>query len=99
MSVNTSYIVDAAGNTLMTLPTTCAVGDVISLTNKNATGTFRVRQTAGVTVYFDQLATTTGINGYVQVTNTGARASIQIVCVTANTDWNVLSSIGTFTIV
>jgi hypothetical protein len=83
----------------MTLPAVCAVGDSIRLTNQNAAGTFRVRQTAGVTIFFDQLATTTGIAGYIQVTNAGARASVELVCVTANTDWNVISSIGTFTIV
>jgi len=99
MTVNTNYVVNAAGNTVMTLPGTAAVGDVIALTNKNATGTFRVAQPASVTIYFDELSTTTGTGGYIQVTNTGARASVQIICVTANTDWNVTSSIGTFTIV
>ena len=99
MTVNTNYITNVAGNALMTLPAVSAVGDIIRLTNQNAAGTFRVRQPAGVTIFFDQLATTTGIAGYVQVTNAGARASIELVCVTANTDWNVLSSIGAFTIV
>jgi|688.fasta_scaffold12732_2 hypothetical protein len=99
MTVNTNYIVNGAGRIDMTLPTTSAVGASIRLTNKNAGGYFRVRQPVGKTMYFDQLATTTGLAGYIEVTNNGARASIEIVCVTADSDWNVLSSIGTFTIV
>ena len=99
MTVNANYITNVAGNAVMSLPAVFAVGDIIRLTNQNAGGTFRVRQTAGVTIFFDQAATTPGIAGYVQVTNAGARASIELVCVTANTNWNVLSSIGAFTVV
>jgi hypothetical protein len=99
MAANTNYITDGAVRIDMTLPASAAVGSTIRITNKNAGGYFRIRQPIGDTMYFDQLATTTGLAGYIEVTNNGARASIEIVCVTTDVDWNVLSSIGTFTIV
>lgn len=96
MSVNNGYITDNAGLVTCTLPGSASVGDVVRVTGKGAGG-WKIAQNAGQTIYFGELSSTTGAGGY--LASTLDRDTVELVCVTANNDWNVLSSIGNITVV
>lgn len=97
MDVNNGYIANNAGLVTCTLPATAAVGDTVSVQGKGA-GLFRIAQNAGQTINFGASATTTGAGGYLEATN--QFDSIELLCITANTDWAVLTGPqGTLTVV
>lgn len=96
-AVNRGYIANRAGLVTITLPDTAAVGSIIRVTGINTAVGWRIAQNAGETIYFGTSATTTGVGGYIEATN--IRDSVEIVCVVADTDWNVLNSVGNITIV
>ena len=89
-SNNEGYITNLAGGVTLTLPVTASVGDVIRIAGK--AGLWILAQNALQTVHFGNQDTTTGIGG--TLTATHARNCVELVCTTANTDWDVLSSIG-----
>jgi len=96
MAVNHGYIANNGGTCVMTLPATAAVGDILEVTGiNNATG-WQIAQNSGQTVHFGSSNTTTGATG--SLTSTATRDSVRLVCVVANTDFNVLSSIGNITV-
>lgn len=94
MAVNNGYIGNNAAGVTFTLPDTAAVGDIVRVTGLQASWT--IAQNAGETIYFGNDATTTGVGGSLSSTN--ARDVVELVCVVANTDWQVLSSIGNITV-
>lgn len=96
MAVNNGYIANNAGTVGFTLPSTAAVGDIFRITGKGAGG-WSLGQNAGQTIYFGSSATTTGAGG--SLASTADRDTIEIVCVTANLEFNVLSSIGNITVI
>lgn len=96
MGPDRGYITNAAGLVTLTLPGTAAIGDKLHITGKGVGG-WLIAQNAGQTIYFGVGSTTTGVGGSVSSTQT--RDSIELVCVTANNDFNVLSSIGNITVV
>jgi hypothetical protein len=79
-----------------TLPVLAAQGTVIEITGFSV-GLFAILQNAGQQIHFGNVDTTGGAGG--SITATGRYDSIRLVCTTANTDWNVLSSTGVFNIV
>lgn len=91
MAVNNGYIANNAALVTLTLPAAAAVGDSVRVTGKGAGG-WRIAQNAGQTIYFGTSTTTTGVGG--RLDSTEVRDGIELVCVTANNDWNVISSIG-----
>lgn len=96
-AVNNGYIVNGAGTVVLTLPTTSVVGSVIEVTGiNNATG-WQVAQNASQIIHYGTSTTTTGVGG--SLTSSATRDSIKMVCVVANLEWNVLSSIGNITVV
>ncbi len=95
MAVNNGYIANNAGLVTLTLPTTAAVGDIVRVTGKGAGG-WRIAQNAGETIYFGVSTTTTGATGHLD--STAQRDGVELVCVVANNDWNVLSSIGNLSV-
>jgi len=95
MAVNNGYIANNGGLVTLTLPTTAAVGDVVRVSGKGAGG-WKIAQNAGETIYFGLLASTTGAAGF--ISSTAQRDAVELVCITANNDWNVLSSIGNITV-
>lgn len=95
--VNNGYICDKAGTLLLTLPATAAVGDVIRVTGINFATGWKIAQNAGQTIHFGVSDTTTGAGGYLQ--STAIRDSVELVCVVADTDFNVISSVGNITVV
>jgi hypothetical protein len=96
MSVNNGYIANNAALVTLTLPDTAAVGDVVRVTGKGAGG-WRIAQNAGETIYFGTSTTTTGAGG--SLDSTQQRDTVELVCITADTEWNVLSSVGNITVV
>ena len=90
MAVNNGYIANNAGLVTLTLPTTAALGSAIRVTGKGAGG-WRIAQNSGQTIYFGS-ATTTISTGHLD--STATRDTLELVCVTANNDWNVQFSIG-----
>src|SRR5574338_4571 len=96
MAVNNGYIANNAGLVTLTLPAVAVVGDVVRVTGKGAGG-WSIAQNGGQTIYFGMSATTTGGAG--SLSSTDDRDSVELVCVTANDDWNVLSVIGNLTVV
>lgn len=95
MAVESGYIANNAGLVTLTLPAVAALGSVIRVTGKGAGG-WRIAQNAGQTIYFGTSTTTTGATG--RLDSTATRDTVELVCVTANNDFNVLSSIGNITV-
>lgn len=93
---NNGYIANKAGLLTMTLPVVAAVGDTFRITGINTAVGWRIAQNGGQTIYFVGSASTTGAAGYLE--STAIRDSAEIVCVVANTDFNVISSTGNLTI-
>lgn len=95
MAVNTGNIGNNAAGVTFTLPDTAAVGDIVKVTGLQASWT--IAQNAGETIYFGSSSTTTGVGG--SLASTDARDVVELVCVVANTDWQIISSIGNISIV
>lgn len=93
---NAGVIANNASLVTLTLPATATIGDVINIQGKGA-GLWRVAQNAGQTVHFGSVDSMTGAGGSITATN--RYDSISLVCITTDTDFAVLSSIGTMTVV
>lgn len=97
MAVNNGYIANNAGVVTATLPATSAVGDIVAITGiNNATG-WKIAQNAGNTIFFGTATTTPGVGGSLQ--SSATRDAITLVCVSANANWQALSSVGNITVV
>lgn len=94
-AVNNGYIANNAGLVTVTIPTTAAVGDIVRVVGKGA-GLFKIAQNASEIIHFGNATTTTGTGG--SLTATHRYDAIDLICIVANTEWNVISSIGNFTI-
>lgn len=97
MASNNGYIANNAGTINFSLPAASAVGDIIRITGINNAIGWQITQAAGQQIFFGASATTLGVGG--SLTSSATRDSIEIVCVVANTTWNVISSIGNITVV
>lgn len=95
-AVNNGYIANNAGLVTVTIPTTAAVGDIVRVGGKG-TGLFKIAQNASQTIHYGNVDTTTGTGGSLTATN--RYDTIELICITANTDFLVLSSVGSFTVV
>lgn len=95
IGVNTGVLANKSSGTLtLTLPTTAAVGT--SLRVSGMQNTWRVAQNASQKINFGKLSSTTGTGGYIESNN--ARDCVELVCCVANTEWNVVGSIGNITV-
>lgn len=88
MSANNAYIANNAGLVTLTLPDTAALGDIVMVQGKGAGG-WAIAQNAGDTIHFGDVSTTTGVGG--SLASNDQYDSIQLVCITANTDFAVLT--------
>lgn len=95
-AVNNGYITNNAGLVTVTMPDTAAVGSVVEVVGKGA-GLFKIAQNASEIVHFGNQNTTTGTGG--SLTATHRYDSIRLVCIVADTEWVVASSVGSFTVV
>jgi hypothetical protein len=94
---NNGYTLNSASSITATLPSTAAYGSIIEVVAIN-TGLGVIAQNAGQTIWFSSTThTTTGATG--TLTFTTQYGSIKLLCTTANTDFTVLRSSGTFTLV
>ncbi len=96
LSVNEGVIGNNAATITMTLPAVASLGDKVRFVQKGA-GAVAIAQNAGQTVHFGNSDSTAGAGG--SVTSSNQWDSLELVCTTANTDWAVLSSQGSWVIV
>ena len=96
MAVDSGYIANNAGLVTLTLPATAVVGDRIRIAGKGAGG-WRCGQNAGQTINFGNTATTAGVAGYIDSTN--QYDALELLCITADTTWVALSSVGNLNVV
>ncbi len=94
-AVNNGYITNNAGLVTVTLPTTAAIGDIVEVGGKGAGG-WRIAQNASQLIHFGSSVTTTGTGGRLDSTN--RYDTVKIICITANNEWLVTSSIGNITV-
>lgn len=92
MAVSNGYIANNAGLVTLTLPATAAVGDVVRVAGKGA-GLWSIAQNAGQLINYGSAVTTTGVGG--SLAASARYDTVELLCITANTTWEVLSGIGT----
>ncbi len=97
MAVNSGYIANYSGTCVMTLPATAAVGTIQAVTGMNTATGWQIAQNAGQQIFFGTASTTSGTGG--SLTSTNIRDTVYLVCIVANTTWNVVDSIGNITVV
>jgi hypothetical protein len=96
LTINTGTIANKGTLLTITLPTTAAVGSVIRISGMGAGG-WKLAQNASEIIHFGNTDTTTGTDGY--LASSHIRDAVELVCCVADTEWNVVSSIGNITIV
>lgn len=96
-AVNNGYICNKGTLLTLTLPTTSAVGSIIECTGMNIDLGWKIAQNASQIIHFGTSDTSTGTGG--SLASSKKRDSVRMVCVVANLEWNVLSSVGNITIV
>jgi hypothetical protein len=95
--INNGYIANhATVRVVITLPTTAAVGSELVITGIGAAG-WKLAQNASEIIHFGNSDTTTGTGGYLE--STATRDSVRLVCVIADTEWNVIAIQGNITFV
>lgn len=96
MAVDNGYITNNNALVTLTLPTTAAVGATFEVTGKG-NGGWKIVQNNGQQIFFGTVMTSLGVAG--SLASTQIRDSVKLVCVTADTEFQVLSSIGDITYV
>lgn len=91
MSGDQGYITNNAGLVTLLLPAVIPQGQIIRVTGKGVGG-WKIAQQAGQTIFFGIISTTPGVAGYLE--STQQRDSIELLCITDNTEFNVLSVQG-----
>lgn len=94
-AVNNGYVLNNAGLVTLTLPTTAAVGNIVSVVGKGAGG-WRIAQSSGQQIHFGNQDTTSGAGGRLDSVN--KYDSIELICTVANNEFTVCSSIGNITV-
>lgn len=90
---NNGYIISNAGQTTVTIPATISQGSVIRIAGKGAAG-WILQANTGQTIHFGSSATSVAGS----LTSINQWDSVEIVCVTANTTFTVISSVGNLTV-
>jgi len=89
------YVLNNAALTTATLPATAAVGNRYYIVGRGAGG-WKVAQNSGQTIYSGNKNTTLGVGGYLASTHN--RDAVEILCVSANTEFQVIGSFGNITV-
>jgi hypothetical protein len=98
LAAKNGYIcVSPGGALLLALPAVSSLGDTIEVTLDGATSFTITQPNSTSQVRYGNITTTLGTGGSLTTTNPGD--TIRIVCQTANSRWNILSSIGNITYV
>jgi len=96
LAVNTGRICTGGAALSFSLPVTSAVGDVIRLTLDGSTS-WTITQAANQQIRMGNKETTLGVGG--SLASTAQGDCVEMVCVTANLRWLVVSSMGNITVV
>lgn len=96
LTAGNGYISSSATRITYNLPVTTSIGDIFWISGKG-TGGWQVAQNSGQTIHFLSNDTTTGVAG--EVESTGQYDVIKLLCITADTDFNVIDSQGNITVV
>jgi len=91
MAVDNGYIANNVGLVTLTLPAVAAVGDGVRVAGKGS-GLWSIAQNAGQTIFFGAASTTTGVLGSLDAI--AQYDCVELLCITANNDWVVISSVG-----
>lgn len=83
-AINTGYVIQNASQTTVTLPTTAALGSVVSVMGLGAGG-WILAAGAGQTIQLGASATSTAGS----LTSANQYDTVQVVCIVANTTWAV----------
>ena len=94
--VDNAYICNKGTLVTATLPATATVGQRMNITGIGAGG-WLVAQNASQMIHFGSVTTTTGVGG--SLASTADRDSIEFICVVADLEFQVISSVGNITIV
>lgn len=98
MSPNAGYWVDGAIPLEMTLPPLSATKSIIKIQDIGGNGTI-IKQNAGQSVTYLDKVTTVGVGGSITLAATGGvlKGSFEMICTTANTNWDILWGSGNWT--
>lgn len=101
MTQDSGYIAARSGTLpadqiVFTLPATAAQFTTVVVVGDGTAG-WRIAQNAGQQIKFGPSSTTLGTAGYLQANN--AADFVELLCITANTTWRVVSSQGNLTVV
>lgn len=92
LAVSNGYVMDAGSSLITaTLPVTAAFGTVISIQGSGS-GLWTIAQNAGQTIHFGAINTTTGSSGSLSSSN--QYDCVDLLCISANTDWAVRGPVG-----
>lgn len=89
------YIAKGASTVIFLLPAAAAIGDTFTILGYG--NLWKLTQNAGQTVFLGSQTTTVGVTG--SLTATMIKDRIEVICVTANTEFEVVTSIGNLTVV
>lgn len=89
------YIPKGGASVVFALPAAAAIGDTFIIAGYG--NLWSVAQNAGQSITFGLVTTTVGIGGSISATQ--VRDTVEIVCVTANTEFQVIDGIGNITFV
>ena len=95
---DTGYVVTLNGSTAQfTLPTTSTVGHIVKVlaTAAGTSSYFKISCPSGTSILFGTLGTS-GSGGY--IISATLYNTIELVCIIANTTWQVTSAVGTFAV-
>lgn len=96
MTVNNGYIANnAVSVVVLTLPAVAAQGSIIRVAGKGA-GLWQIAQNAGQSISIVNVTTTIGVGG--SLTAVEQFDTVELLCVTANTEWVALSGNGNLTV-
>lgn len=95
-AVNNGYIANNAGQVVVTLPATSAIGDIVAVTGENNATGWKVAQNAGNQIFFGSASSSSGTGG--SLVSTAIRDAVYLLCISTNANWQVLNSIGNITI-
>lgn len=95
VATQNAYIAKGASQVIFKLPAAAAVGDTFYIVGYGNLWT--LNQNAGQQIFFGVQQTTVGVGG--SITATMIKDRIEVVCVTANTEFEVITSIGNLSIV
>ena len=93
---NAGYVMNRGTAITATLPAACEFGKTIRISGKGD-GLTVIAQNASQMIHFSSSTTTTGVGGSLTATN--KRDNIELLCVVADLEFEVCSSIGNWTLV